>query len=896
MRYILIDTETSAWYNARGVADLVVLSYSEEGEEPRLVTDAAEAAALWLSWVDDPNVTIIAHNAAFDMAVMAQAASAPGTEPGTGPAYEKAFRAYAQGRVQCTEVRQRLCEMYQAKPDDRGYSLGAIMQRLFAVDLSSDKKAPTEARALLTLGIDSRHWPQHIREATPWRFRYGELAGVPLDLWPYDARRYAAEDVEHEWQVWRWQEDFAKYQRRTMGLDPIADQSIEAFAAWDLFLIRTPGFHIDRERTRRLIRTYHGVELACAEILATHCAFCSEPLAPAVGMESGADAIAAKVLESAEWPVTLFLRGKGKRRGKTPHNCRVYVDSQPATDAAQRPALVRVVPPYQGSDFVALPGGPLDSSKDHYTIAGIEEMCPNCNERALLINRTVVNAGLPAQRVDETKSDAIARRLVYNTLGKDGAELTKGAAERGESLTAKSCKCDAKAMMRVVAAKGGRHITTDDGVHAYQAKGAEGVAEYLRELDVKGGTLGANARRLLNKAQKARTSFLLQFVPDDALAIVADLLGISVEECERRYMQGDWLVRTSYQVVVSTGRTASRSPSVQNLPARTVKDPEITIRGCIIPPPGWLFIDSDYGQLELCHFAQTLTDMRRQSTDKRYVGAGDPTYVSSLARAINEGKDGHIIIAAQLLGLTYEEAKARHAAGDKEVAAMRQLAKVANYGFPGGMGPRKFIEFAAAQGVTVTLKQAYKLREVFLATWHEAQEYFEIMGALCEAGGGEACAQISRTELIRGRVPYCAACNLQFQGPAARGCKRAMRLLIDACYRDDSSPLFGARPLAFIHDEFLSRVRVDFALPERFGMVISGSEGAWALAPASPDCRFELLDSKGEPLYKSKARENLAVMPALLEQNRLMEIAMATMLPDVKCFAEGVVQARWGKG
>jgi hypothetical protein len=798
-RRVLIDVETSAWYCASGIPELVVLGYAFEGDaEPTLVTDRGAAVALWQSWITDPECDIIAHNSPFDCSVMAQS-SDPDAEPGTGFAYAQVFAAYDAGRIYCTEVRQRLCEMYDSRPDDRGYSLAAICARVFGLDIGADKKAPPEALAFLACGISSDQWPESIREATPPRYRYGEMRGIPHEHWPPEWRRYAADDVTLEWRLFHEQEKYCAEQLHYMGLDPLADQHIEARAAWDLHILRTPGFTIDVERVRRLVDLYYRIERTCAEILATHCAWCGSELAPA----------------------------------------------------------------------------PTE--------------CSRCGGRDTLIQRKVVHRGKPQERTDEHGSQTLTRRLVWETLGRAGAELTKGSKERGEPLSERSVKCDGKAMMRCVMAKNGRHVTTDDGVHAFQAGGAAGLIAYLRSLDPPdGGCLVINARRLFNKAQKTRTSFLDHLTADKAMIQVAAALGVTVAEAERRYLQVDRKVRTSYQVLVSTSRTSARTPNVQNFPARTVKDASIGVRGCVVPPLGWVLIDSDYGQLELCHYAQVLTDMRRESS-------GDPMYVSSLAQAINEGKDGHVIVAAQLAGISYEAGAELHMQGDKEFAPLRQLSKVANYGFSGGMGAATFVEFAAAQGLTVQRVMAQKARDAFMASWHESPEYFAAMGAMCGADAyGEARVQILRTGLVRGRVPFCAACNIQFQGPAARGCKQALRALIHACYQEPDSPLFGSRPLAFVHDEFLTTTRIDLDRPARFGM--SMCEETITDAHGKPDgFTWSLYGADGQRLHRTYSREAASVAPALLEQDRIMVAEMARYLPDVRITAEGKIMKIWGK-
>jgi len=57
----------------------------------------------------------------------------------------------------------------------------------------------------------------------------------------------------------------------------------------------------------------------------------------------------------------------------------------------------------------------------------------------------------------------------------------------------------------------------------------------------------------------------------------------------------------------------------------------------------------------------------------------------------------------------------------------------------------------------------------------------------------------------RGRASFCAACNTFFQGPGATIAKYAGWLVMRACYLDPG-PLFGARIVNFVHDDFLIEV------------------------------------------------------------------------------------------
>ena len=68
--------------------------------------------------------------------------------------------------------------------------------------------------------------------------------------------------------------------------------------------------------------------------------------------------------------------------------------------------------------------------------------------------------------------------------------------------------------------------------------------------------------------------------------------------------------------------------------------------------------------------------------------------------------DPHTYMACRKLHIEYEEGKKRKAEGDKKFKEMRQLMKCCNFGFPGGMASRTFIEFAKGYNVKVTEEEA----------------------------------------------------------------------------------------------------------------------------------------------------------------------------------------------
>jgi DNA polymerase-1 len=257
-------------------------------------------------------------------------------------------------------------------------------------------------------------------------------------------------------------------------------------------------------------------------------------------------------------------------------------------------------------------------------------------------------------------------------------------------------------------------------------------------------------------------------------------------------------INPGWNVLVATGRTSCREPNLQNLPRKG------GIRECFVPRAGWLYAAADYSTLELCALAQVCLDLFGWS---------------HMADALRAGHDLHVRMAANILGISYEEAITRYLAGDEEVAEKRQLAKAANFGYPGGLGAEKFQAYARdSYGVHIDLDTSQDLKRTWLETWPETRPFFEHVNQQIGYRGSFTLEQV-RSGRLRGDVGYCDGCNSYFQGLAADGAKAAMWRITQECYlgfgdawpRDGRapSPLFGARVVAFIHDEFLIEVRND---------------------------------------------------------------------------------------
>lgn len=101
------------------------------------------------------------------------------------------------------------------------------------------------------------------------------------------------------------------------------------------------------------------------------------------------------------------------------------------------------------------------------------------------------------------------------------------------------------------------------------------------------------------------------------------------------------------------------------------------VRDCVIPRTDHWFYSNDYTGGELVTHAESCVEM---------VG------FSKLGEALVAGKDVHSMLGATMLGITYDEMLAfregKCGPEKKRLGkAFRQVAKVPNFGYPGGMGP-----------------------------------------------------------------------------------------------------------------------------------------------------------------------------------------------------------------
>jgi DNA polymerase I-like protein with 3'-5' exonuclease and polymerase domains len=299
-------------------------------------------------------------------------------------------------------------------------------------------------------------------------------------------------------------------------------------------------------------------------------------------------------------------------------------------------------------------------------------------------------------------------------------------------------------------------------------------------------------------------------------------------------------INARFNPLVETGRTSCSKPNLQNLPrGRKDKDGNWIgyahlVREAFVPREGNYFVFCDYDSLEVRSLGQVL-----------YETVGGTTLKEAYQQ--NPNFDPHTRFAAGLMGITEAEALAKKKAKDVELSNFRQYAKAAVFGYPGGMGPKKMRDYAfKAYGVVMTEGEARALRENYFRWLPEIKIYHDRIARAVEAGP----IQITqlRSDRKRGGVGFSDCANGYFQGLAADGAKRAVWEVAKACYAKPSSPLYGCRPVAFVHDEI-------------------GIEA---------------------PIGQHHE--------AAVELERVMCEAMAWALPDVPATASPAVSERWYKG
>lgn len=321
-------------------------------------------------------------------------------------------------------------------------------------------------------------------------------------------------------------------------------------------------------------------------------------------------------------------------------------------------------------------------------------------------------------------------------------------------------------------------------------------------------------------------------------------------------LQGvDYPINAGYNVLVDTGRTSSFKPNIQNVPRKG------GMRECYVPRKGYIYVDCDYNIAELRSLSQVLLNMYGYS---------------DMAEIISKGIDIHCMMAAAIMGISFDAYMERYKGGDKQCKEMRQLAKALDFGAPGGLGAATFVDYAkASYDVHITEEDARELLNKYKETFPEMRRYFaDITAAM--AGGNTLTVSQYGSNRLRGGANFCPAANSYFQGLTADGAKLACWNVALECYLgvkyDVFEKVFADWQQGTWH-HFVTEV-----LPSEYRSPLYGSFPVWFIHDQiGIESPFEMARGAAKRL------------------SEVMVESMTIFTPDVPCIAEADMKRRWYK-
>jgi len=840
------DTETATIIPGNLTPPLVCLTWTErQGSElTRNILSPRDGVEWFRAQLEDRDVAIGGHNVTFDLAVMV----ASEAERYQFELMALVFRALAEGRISCTMMRESLLLLalgvLSSDPREGNKkpltNLGACAKRRLGLDISADKKNPDA-----------------------WRLRYSELLGIPIDLWPEDAVRYAVDDPRISMLIYENQQAEAERDGYTDPDQPwlIVDEGRKIAAAWALHLCSAWGMRTDPER---VATTTARIELASQAVesllLSTGLGEAKTKQGkPYVGQkrkkvqERVAGVYAGLGIDSAR--LRLLTEGDGEDEESEGE------DEEDSGDLT----------PEQGRILEAIVKDP--SNVDLPLVAAISNQ---------LEPYPLVRFAWRDAKTDEEKELA-GQHLGMICLDRTGQEFTLPFSKETGVIAG---KCEGQVISKIDPAGGGtsyRDKRTGAIVTPLTPPSKsfpEGQVSWGRAVLEESGDPVLLILAALGRVTKLRTTYVPQLIHG------------TIHPIQPRY----WIPKES-------GRTSCSGPNVQNLPAFG------GIRECFVARDGWAILAADIDQAECVAWAQWCLE----------------TFgFSRMAEILREGRDPHLWTAIhfpQLAGVSYEQASAwkkdgpgvidrcgiprhvldqaqtwaldeitlrqcsildlhlcpylhsfmssrdtsgcvssehmthlsdedaRFVVGYLVVKVMRQYAKSPGvFGWMGGMGAPTLAKAARGYGVETTVEQAQEVIDVLNDTFPEGRKAGRWVGDRCSGD-----STFTFTQRVSGRrrggCNYTAGRNQPFQGGIADLAGDVLFHVATECYtgmmpgvREEQcriaqsvlelwpgdiaheavevvagrlSPLYGARPWAFEHDGFLYECPYDAWGPGR---------------------------------------------------------------------------------
>ena len=265
-------------------------------------------------------------------------------------------------------------------------------------------------------------------------------------------------------------------------------------------------------------------------------------------------------------------------------------------------------------------------------------------------------------------------------------------------------------------------------------------------------------------------------------------------------LDDDGYVRSSYlQLGAESGRMSCINPNNQQIP----RDEDF--RSCVVAPEGWLFVDADFGQMELRLAAAVAQD-------------------KTMIEAFKKGQDLHTVTADQ-------------------INCSRQVAKSANFGLLYGSGARGLRNYAGSVGITMTEKDASLIREKWLDTYKGIAKWQRQNAVDANKTQDEELAEVRipvsnmRRYLPKDKNKLTIRCNTPIQGAGAAILKCALGRLWPELLKAGENE---AKISACVHDEVLLLVKEEKAdeWATKLRGIMESAEAMWLgdIPPLAEPC------------------------------------------------------------
>ncbi len=758
------------------------------------------------SMIEDPDIHIVCHNAAFDLAVLAK--ELPETVPFI-------WKALDEERVHDTMIREMLYNLTATGDIDTielngvktraEYSLAALEKKYLGIDRTAEKE-----------------------DSDSMRMNYETVMDMPMDEWPEEFIKYGEEDPEGTLLVFLEQEVAREKLVDRTGNDPFVTEGFRVRVHFALQMMTATGNKMDTERVLEVAEEfdtlYNDPKLVKPLVLSTFISEYAKANGEKITKEFIAEAL--EVFDDLDEKEQKKWIGKGI-----------------------------VIPAKEPTPFK---NGAKEHTKD----------CYGHKEHPDYSGKTVKDCNCPA-KMKGGQPEKGSNKALWAYIWKAGLDNPLMEVWASDSLIAKLKEEgsfeDFIERGRVI--KQDEVSTLMESPEGLPEGWRVSVdKEWLASFAILDPLLELLAER--RNYAKIITSYLPGLFWAEGMENCPAIL--EGESSKLGGKVPAEVVHSCFRPLKRTGRTSSYANKrgkgkneLYTFPSMNGQQVDPRIRQCVVPREGYKLFSIDFSAMELGTAAQTCHSLFGYSVLGDLINEGKDVHAylgCHIARELDEwfGELVATCSSGEVYDLFLEFKKDETPCDSEQFASTfkemgkedaptladffayyRKFAKPTGLGYPGGLGPKTFVSYAkATYGVTVDLDTASTLRDIWKATFPEMAEYLVHVSKRCfdpdhapemteDADGNKKKRQFycydTPLGMHRARTDFCACANGQaLQSISAEGallgtCEimRGIFAGTDEVLRDDEDGTANVRPTIFIHDELFGEIRDDERLTER---------------------------------------------------------------------------------